>query len=190
MRALAIDSLVLFLNRNYVAVGARPLRRALKKLCASYSDTGTPKAMILDPATYKTWTWREWSMLKREAPEIVVLSRYADTPQHKISFSRRAIYKRDHYTCQYCGAQPGPEELTIDHVVPKSRGGVSSWSNCALCCVSCNKRKADRTPAEAGMRLRHQPKRPLFLPMLCEAPRIASWEKFLGEAYWTVELKS
>ena len=64
------------------------------------------------------------------------------------------MFKRDHYTCQYCGVQPGGEELTIDHVVPRSQGGTSTWENCVLACVTCNKRKADRTPQQAGLKLR------------------------------------
>jgi len=187
--SVAIDQAVLYLNRNYQPVGIRSLRRAFKKLVCTYAGTDTFKAMVLDPETYATWTWAEWSKVKKCAPEIIVLSRYADTPTHKIPFSRRAIYKRDHYTCQYCSCQPGPEELTIDHVVPKSRKGISSWENCVLSCVSCNARKANRTPAEAGMRLKRLPKRPRFMPFFSSTPRIASWEKFLGAAYWSCELK-
>jgi hypothetical protein len=188
---LAIDSHVLVLNKSFVPVGARPLRHVLKKLCSFYLGTLLRKAHVLDPETYETFTWEDWSRLKLAAPEIVVLSRYNDTPSHKIPFSRRAIYKRDHYTCQYCGAQPGPEELTIDHVTPKSRGGVSSWTNCCLACVPCNKRKADRTPGEAGMRLRHTPKRPQFmiLPFTKTASAPKSWSKFVSDAFWDVELK-
>ena len=75
-------------------------------------------------------------------------------PAAAVTFSRRNIFKRDRYVCQYCGSQPGSEELTIDHVVPRSQGGVSSWTNCVLACMTCNKRKADRTPEQAGMMLR------------------------------------
>ena len=146
--SLAIDTNVLVLNRCYQPVGARPLRKALKKLTTNYDDDGKPKAMILDPETYATYTWSDWSRLNKSQPEIIVLGRYADTPQHKIPFSRRAIYKRDHATCQYCGKQPRADELTIDHVIPKSRaGGGSSWTNCVLACVDCNFRKSNRTPA-------------------------------------------
>ena len=87
-------------------------------------------------------------------PEVVALSGYDRTAGGPVTFSRRNIFKRDHYTCQYCGAQPGSEELTLDHVVPRSQGGVSSWENCVLACMACNKRKADRTPEQARMHLR------------------------------------
>ena len=94
------------------------------------------------------------------------------------------------YTCQYCGAQPGGEELTLDHVVPRSQGGVSSWENCVLACVACNKRKADRTPEQARMHLRRKPVRPTWKPLYADHEvRIKSWSKFISEAYWNVTLQ-
>jgi 5-methylcytosine-specific restriction endonuclease McrA len=108
-----------------------------------------------------------------------------------VAFSRRNVFKRDHYACQYCGIQPGSEELSIDHVIPRSHGGTSSWENCVLACVACNKRKADRTPQQAGMKLSRQPVRPTWKPFYAaHRVRIASWAKFVSEAYWNVELES
>jgi len=105
--------------------------------------------------------------------------------RHKkpVKFSRINIYGRDKYTCQYCGVQPGSEELSIDHVIPRSQGGTSAWENCVLSCVGCNKRKADRTLHEAGMKLRKQPVRPAWKPLYAGHPlRIESWSKFVSEA--------
>ncbi len=86
--------------------------------------------------------------------------------------------------------QPGTDELTIDHVVPRSRGGASSWENCVLACVSCNKRKADRTPEQARMHLRKKPVRPAWKPLYADhGLRLESWSKFISEAYWVVELE-
>ena len=127
-------------------------------------------ARVVDPADYQLYTWADWSKLrprdgedciqavrfKLRVPEVVALSGYDRLPVAHVTFSRRNIFKRDHYTCQYCGAQPGSEELTLDHVVPRSQGGVSSWENCVLACMACNKRKADRTPEQARMHLRKQ----------------------------------
>lgn len=94
-------------------------------------------------------------------------------------------------TCQYCGKQPGSEELTIDHVVPRAQGGQSNWTNCVLACVDCNSRKAARTPAEARMKLRKQPVRPNWKPIYAQRMnRIQSWNKFISEAYWNVELET
>jgi 5-methylcytosine-specific restriction endonuclease McrA len=114
----------------------------------------------VDPVDYRQYTWEDWSQLRPaegesfvqtlrsqlRVPEVVTLVHYDRVPASKVTFSRRNIFKRDRYTCQYCGAQPGSEELTIDHVLPRSRGGPSSWENCVLACLKCNKRKADRTP--------------------------------------------
>ena len=78
--------------------------------------------------------------------------------QHKLSILR------DRETCQYCGARPGTRELTIDHVVPRVQGGVSSWENCVLACMDCNRRKANRTPEEARMALLERPVKPRWSP--------------------------
>ena len=90
--------------------------------------------------------------------------------------------------CQGC--EPGTEELTIDHVTPRCRGGRSTWKNCVLACVSCNKRKANRTVRRAGMRLRKLPKAPNWSwdVEVSVAHRRASWEQFLADRYWNVEL--
>ncbi len=105
---------------------------------------------------------------KLRVPEVIALTDYDRLPMAAVTFSRRNIFKRDHYTCQYCGAQPGSEELTIDHVVPRSQGGVSTWENCVLACMACNKRKADRTPEQARMRLRKKPVRPAWKPLYAD----------------------
>ena len=118
------------------------------------------------------------------------LNGYDRLPVAHVTFSRRNIFKRDHYTCQYCGAQPGSAELTLDHVVPRALGGVSSWENCVLACMACNKRKADRTPEQARMKLRKHPARPTWKPLYADHEvRIESWSKFISEAYWNVTLR-
>ena len=120
----------------------------------------------------------------------MALTKYDRIPTNAVTFSRRNIYKRDRFTCQYCGAQPGSEELTIDHVLPRAQGGVSSWENCVLACIACNKRKADHTPDQARMPLRKPPVRPRWKPLYAARDvRIDSWSRFLSEAYWNVELE-
>ena len=128
--------------------------------------------------------------LRLRVPEVIVLADYDRLPTAAVSFSRRNIFKRDHWACQYCGCQPGSEELTIDHVVPRSQGGTSTWENCVLACIGCNKRKADRTPHQAGMRLRKVPVRPTWKPIYArDSVRIESWSKFISETYWNVPLE-
>jgi 5-methylcytosine-specific restriction endonuclease McrA len=191
-------------------------------------------ARVVDPADFQLYTWEDWSRLhpqngepfiqavrqRLRVPEVIALAEYDRLPTAAVSFSRRNVFKRDHWACQYCGRQgrqpvlseqgsdepasrPNPraninrlrrqlgsEELSIDHVVPRSQGGVSSWDNCVLACIDCNKRKADRTPREAGMKLRKAPVRPKWKPLYARHDvRIASWSKFVSETYWNVRLE-
>ncbi|MBI5326120.1 MAG: HNH endonuclease [Ignavibacteriae bacterium] len=91
-------------------------------------------------------------------PSVIRLARYIKVPFKKIELSRRNILKRDGFRCQYCGTKS--HELTIDHIIPKSRGGSDSWDNLVSACKSCNNKKADRTPEEAGIHLIKRPRRP------------------------------
>ncbi len=127
--------------------------------------------------------------MRLRVPEVVTLRNYDRLPINAVTFSRRNVFKRDRLTCQYCARQPGSGELTIDHVVPRAQGGTSTWENCVLACTTCNHRKADRTPAQAGMALRNKPVRPIWQPLYAaRGARIESWAKFVSDAYWNVEL--
>ena len=103
---------------------------------------------------------------------------FADVP-----FSRANVYSRDEHRCQYCGHRFGPSHLTFDHVTPVARGGRKGWDNIVTCCIPCNRRKGDRTPEEAGLRLIRRPRRPDALPSLTlslglrRAPE--SWRDYL-----------
>ena len=122
-------------------------------------------------------------------PSVVRLLRMVRRPRGAIRFSRQNIYARDRYQCQYCGDRFPTEDLTYDHVLPKSRGGRTRWENIVTCCVECNRKKGGRTPGEAAMKLIRTPSRPDWVPAL----RITigfhkipeSWRDYL---YWNVEL--
>ena len=187
----------LVLNRNWQPVNVATVARALVLVF-----NGT--ARVVDPADYQTYTWSDWSKLRLRdgeaciravrfrlrVPEVLTLTGYDRVPTAAVTFSRRNIFKRDRFTCQYCGTQPGSEELSIDHVVPRAQDGQTRWENCVLACVTCNKRKADRTPQQAGMRLRKKPVRPNWQPLYSTMNvRIESWSKFISEAYWNVALE-
>ncbi|NLS92335.1 MAG: HNH endonuclease [Planctomycetaceae bacterium] len=195
LRVLQRPTLVL--NRNWQPVNVATVARALVLLW-------NESARAVDPADYRTYAWEDWSRLRpREGerfiqavqfrlrvPEVITLSDYDRLPAASVTFSRRNIFKRDRFTCQYCGVQPGSEELTLDHVVPRAQGGESRWDNCVLACMECNRRKANRTPEQAGMRLKHKPVRPTWSPLYAfRDVRIESWSKFVSEAYWNVELE-
>jgi 5-methylcytosine-specific restriction endonuclease McrA len=195
--AKILERPTLVLNRNWQPVNVATVARALVLLW-------NESARVVDPHDYRTYDWADWSRLRvsegdsfiqairqrLRVPEVIVLADYDRMPNSAVSFSRRNLFKRDHWTCQYCGVQPGGDELTIEHVIPRSQGGASSWENCVLACIACNKRKADRTPREAGMKLRRVPTRPLWKPLYARyTKRIASWSKFVSEAYWDVSLE-
>lgn len=111
--------------------------------------------------------------------------------RHKkpVKFSRINIYGRDKYSCQYCGVKKKISELTYDHVVPRAQGGKTTWTNIATSCSDCNRRKANRTPEQAGMRLRKMLVQPSATPVLVVTVSRESvpdaWRDYL---YWTSEL--
>jgi len=202
MSALARQK-VLVLNRKWTPIAIVTMERAMCLVVGTYKS-GEPKARIMDPTQdFKLFKWADWrNFIPREgegsirgvsksyrAPEIILLSRFDKLPEQKIHFSRRTIYRRDQNTCQYCDKRPGTAELTIDHIVPKSHGGKTNWDNCVLCCVSCNTRKANRTPEQAKMKLLRKPYRPRFTLYRGDY-RCDSWQAILGEAYWSVELQN
>lgn len=114
-------------------------------------------------------------------PEVIALRTYDGYPVRGVSFTRRNVYKRDGHTCQYCGARPGLHELTIDHVIPRSRGGASSWENCVTACRPCNARKANRLAHELDLTLRKPPAAPRWPGGLDPASVRARplWQRFL-----------
>jgi len=177
----------LVLNRHWQPIHVTTVVRALVQLW-------NEAARVVEPDEYRLYSWPEWARLppapgepfirtartRLRVPEVVCLTHYDRLPATAVTFSRRNVARRDHQTCQYCGLQPGWEQITVDHVVPRSQGGVSSWTNCVAACVACNARKADRTPEQAGMHLRHRPSRPEWKPLYAaRSTPVASWARFL-----------
>ncbi|MDQ3888942.1 MAG: HNH endonuclease [Actinomycetota bacterium] len=161
---------VLVLNASYEPLNVCTVRRAhvlvFKGKAEVLEDLGRPLRSATD-----TYVW----------PHVIRLLNYVRVPksvQRKIS--RRALFARDEWRCQYCGSDNG--RLTLDHVLPRSRGGDSVWENVVASCAPCNLRKGDRTVDEAGMRLRSAPRAPapaLFVTLA--APKIpAGWQPYLG----------
>jgi 5-methylcytosine-specific restriction endonuclease McrA len=110
-------------------------------------------------------------------PTVIRLRSYVKIPYKEISLSRRNVLHRDNYTCQYCGERR--HDLTIDHIMPRSKGGIDSWENVVAACLKCNVKKGDRTPNQAGMHLMTTPRRP---------PSHVSFEiskhSLSGHTYW------
>lgn len=193
----------LILNSGYVPIAVKPLRDAIGSLFSQDQDEASTK--ILCPETYMRFSWHEWEELRPEEGEDFIrgVSKIYRVPEifwtkssvfHQdkgVRFSRKEIYKRDKYQCKYCGKHLGAPELTIDHVIPKSQGGPSTWTNCVLACVPCNSKKANRTPEQAGMKLLCVPKKPRFTVVRGDRKQMPkSWDAFISEAYWEVELEN
>ncbi len=177
----------LILNRNWQPITFLPVQTAIVNVMRDM-------ASVLDVEDYLLLTFEEWVALGRDtgrhirtpsreisAPEVIVLKKYGERPPRKVVFNRPNLGKRDAFTCQYCGLALSSDDLTIEHVLPRSRGGPTTWENCVSACEECNARKADRTPREAGMKLRSMPVRPTWQPRL-RVPAGAtrpSWVPFL-----------
>jgi len=199
MTASILNSKVLVLNRAYMPIHVTSVRRALSLL---YQDI----ARAVD-AQYRTFDFESWAELAAEedriglvgrairVPRVILLLAYDRVPKRYVRFSRYNIFARDGNRCQYCGAQHARSELNLDHVIPRSRGGRSVWENVVCSCLRCNRVKGGRTPAEAGMRLVHAPRRPEWTPFMLETfslRRYREWAPFLSgvdAAYWNTELR-
>ena len=166
-------SAVLVLNQNYEPLNVCNARRALVLV-----DGG--KAEVLEHAEHPI---RTPSRLFAR-PSVIRLVYMIKRPRPRVRLTRREIFVRDHHACQYCGIRT--RDLTLDHVVPRHRGGRHAWDNLVSACRSCNHRKGGRTPEEARMQLRRQPTEPhatsyyLFHQYL-ENEGFSGWTKFMPE---------
>ena len=162
---------VLVLNATYEPLNVVSVRRAVLLLLKE-------KAQIVEAAE----AWLRSERLVLPLPLVIRLVYYVRIPRRfSLPLSRRTVLARDQYRCQYCGAQPGKAHLTVDHVVPRSKGGKTCWENVTTACGPCNRRKRNRTPKEAGMPLQRQPRRPryLALTLLEGTSRPQAWNKYM-----------
>ncbi|HJX32218.1 MAG TPA: HNH endonuclease [Thermodesulfobacteriota bacterium] len=195
-----IDANVLVLNRSFFPLHITSVRRAF---CLLYLGI----AQVVDEQ-FKTFDFESWSKLaieeREEAiglvdrmiriPRVILLLTYDRMPIGQVRFTRLNIYTRDKSICQYCGKKFSKSDLSLDHVVPRSNGGRSTWENIVCCCAACNRKKGGRTPHEAGMNLLKRPKKPNWTPFykisLLDLKR-KEWLPFLNMvdiSYWHTEL--
>jgi 5-methylcytosine-specific restriction endonuclease McrA len=161
---------VLVLNASYEPLQIISVRRALILLLQE-------KAELIEAAEQQLRACH----LSFDVPLVIRLVRYIRIPPRlKLPCSRRGVLARDHETCQYCGAQPGRINLTIDHVVPRSQGGLTVWNNVVTACRECNRKKGGRTPEQAHMTLRIRPRQPQYVAfaLLGEIERHDVWRKY------------
>lgn len=191
---------VLVLNRNFAAVHVISAQRAFCLLWKDlaeivhvengqfmtydfngWREESELKAAILTPQE-RTGDWVKAVSFEIEVPRIIRLRRYDRMPRNSVKFNRRNVFLRDGFQCQYCSNRFPTSQLSLDHIVPRSRGGVESWENIVCACLKCNVRKGDRTPVEAGMKLLREPIKPARSPMIVRQlsdPRYESWKLFL-----------
>lgn len=169
-----MDSSVLVLNATYEPLNVVSVRRAIVLLLKE-------KAEVVEATEATLRSERT----EYHYPLVIRLITYVRVPrQMGLPLTRRTVMARDQYMCQYCGTQPGKTYLTVDHVVPRSKGGLTVWENVVTACAACNQRKGNRTPHEANMILRSKPSRPRYIAIVLlghnNAPNV--WHKYLQSA--------
>lgn len=138
---------VLVLNASYEPINVCAARRAIVLVLKGVASTEE-----------RTRSEIVSTRMRLPLPSVIRLLEYRRIPRQTRSLSRKNILLRDRYTCQYCSHTAPAGELTMDHVVPRSRGGGSTWENLVACCIECNNKKGNRTPDEAGMKLMRAPR--------------------------------
>jgi len=168
---------VLLLNASYEPLSIIPQRRAMSLMLRNRVDAVTDDEIVI----------RGVSGALR-IPTIIRLRRYINVPRRGARWSRKAVLQRDNFTCIYCGLEPGGRQrgktlnrsdFTVDHIIPRSRGGRSTWTNTACACPDCNNRKAARTPHEANMTMHWEPKIPRVTYLIASGDIPASWKLYL-----------
>jgi 5-methylcytosine-specific restriction endonuclease McrA len=162
---------VLVLNATFEPLSVVSVRRAVVLLLKE-------KAEIVEAAEAELRS----ENLTIPTPLVIRLVYYVRIPYRvSIPLTRRTVLARDHYTCQYCGAQPPRKELTVDHILPRSRGGHTTWDNVVTACQRCNGRKGNRTPEEANLKMRSKPAQPRYVALaMIESPDARkAWRKYI-----------
>ena len=194
---------VLVLNHSYYAIGFTSWQRAVGML---YLD----RARVVDEE-YRTYSFQNWCEISEfikdhpsgyihaanitiAMPEIIALLFYDRLPVNEVRFTRKNIYQHYGHRCCYCGKKFPPSELNLDHIIPRSRGGKTTWNNIVTACISCNLRKGNLLPDESGLKLLVTPTRPkwnnnLTFSLSPVTKFKTSWQKFIDSAYWNVELE-
>jgi 5-methylcytosine-specific restriction endonuclease McrA len=190
INAVIAQERVLVLNRSFVPIHITNVKRAVNLLCLDIAH-GVDNE-------YQTYAWEDLieGLIPDEkkdhfysirtvvqdvpVPKVLMLRDFDRRPPQSVKFSRGQIFLRDRNTCQYCAKQLPRQKLNLDHVVPRTQGGKTTWENVVASCHYCNRRKGGRTPSQAGMKLLNQPYRPKISPILHALTQInPSWEIFL-----------
>ncbi len=195
-------SQVLVLNKHFVAISITSWKRAIKLVYLEHAD-------VVDEE-YRTYSFEDWFELsqamkehsagflytprfKIAIPEIIALKRYDKVQFEEPRLTRKNIYEHYGYRCCYCGKKFTSDKLNIDHILPRSRGGKTEWGNVVTSCISCNLKKGNKIPQEAGMKFAIPPSKPnrmtkLALVLNSNIKIPTSWQRFIDNVYWNIEL--
>lgn len=202
----------LVLNKNWHPINVIRAKTAFKKVISE-------KALLLDHNDWSTYGLDDWiekfsykndsipdgidvvpsGKISIKLPELIVLNKYDRVPRTDVKLTRRNLLIRDNWTCQYTGKKLRGEDISIDHIIPRTQGGTTTWNNVVICDWKINAKKAGRTPEQAGLRLLKKPSKPQWNPLYSHyVTKIKkSWSKFLKGnfnweemGYWDVELEN
>jgi 5-methylcytosine-specific restriction endonuclease McrA len=197
----ALAASVLVLNRLYMAVHVIGVRRAFGLLYRDLAEVIHVEEGKFANYDFRTWLeiseisagekrpYEDWVRTVRFdvlVPRVIRLLFYDRMPRHSLRLNRHTVFARDEHRCQYCGNRLPGSQLSLDHVVPRSRGGDTTWENVVCACLSCNVKKGGRTPQEARMKLVRPPIRPKRSPLLSlklRNPKYESWKSWLDAVY-------
>lgn len=199
-----LDQPVLVLNRYWQPVQTCSVRRALHLLCVGHARVvqtdGENKFQ-----THDFGSWMDYSNSSDEGefihtvrlavrvPNILVLGLYDKIPRLEVKFTRRNVFLRDQFTCQYCAKSLPEPQLNLDHVIPRQKGGRTTWENIVTSCVRCNTRKANKLPQEADMHPLHKPVAPRWKPLFGIRENglpAASWARFIDPDSGAIRLSA
>ena len=197
-----INTPVLVLNKFFFPIDTTNVKRAFLMLYI-----GAAKAVNVNYETFDFESWSEIATMKNEdciktvskvikIPRVIIVVRYDKVPSKEVKFNRYNIFKRDRSQCQYCGLPFARQELTIDHVVPRSLGGRTIWSNVVCCCIKCNRQKGNKDLSLTNMKLINEPVKPsweLLSNLYIKTVKFEEWKPFLSfidASYWNVEFES
>ncbi len=187
---------ILVLNRLWQPVNIIGVKRGFSLLFQDYAQVIHSAAENFDILDFNGWM--EFCVenpssnlddhihtvrLSLRIPKVLLLRSYDRLPIREMKFNRQNLFERDGFRCQYCNQTFLPKELNLDHVIPRDRGGKTSWENVVTSCIRCNSRKGNRLPHEAGMRLARRPQKPKWRPFvssLTEEGCDEAWIKFLN----------
>jgi len=206
-QASALNAHVLVLNRHWVAVHVTNARRAFSLVSRNLAEIIHVADGSYTGHDFESWVdlsvarrrymerdhdWVRTIRVQLAVPKVIRLLDFSQLPRHQVKLNRRNIFARDRSICQYCGDRFPTSELSLDHVVPRTQNGGSTWENLVCCCVRCNARKGGRTPVQAGMKLIRKPIKPKRNPVISlrlGTDKYACWQAVLDEAYWGGELQ-